>query len=40
MSLIALDSIEDGGFAEVEALVGGDAESLIVHRIGASARVA
>ena len=38
MPLIALDSIEDGGFAEVEALVGGDAESLIVHRVGANAR--
>lgn len=39
MPLITLDSIEDGGFAEVEALIDGDAESLIVHRIGASARV-
>jgi len=38
MTLIALDSIEDGGFAEVEALVDGDAESLIVHRSGATAR--
>lgn len=34
MPLIALDSIEDGGFAEVEALVEGDAESLILHRDG------
>ena len=38
MSLITFDSIEDGGFAEVEALIGGDAESLIVHRNGASVR--
>ena len=38
MALIALDSIEDGGFAEIEALVDGDAESLIVHRNGANAR--
>ncbi len=29
-----LDSIEDGGFAEVEAVVVGDAESLILHRCG------
>ncbi|MGH8027236.1 MAG: Rieske (2Fe-2S) protein [Pseudoxanthomonas sp.] len=39
MGLIALDSIEDGGFAEVEALIDGDAESLIVHRNGANVRV-
>lgn len=38
MPLIALDSIEDGGFAEVEATIDGDAESLIVHRSGASVR--
>lgn len=38
MPLITLDSIEDGGFAEVEALVDGDAESLIVHRNGANVR--
>ncbi|MEO6518464.1 MAG: Rieske (2Fe-2S) protein [Pseudoxanthomonas sp.] len=38
MSLINFDSIEDGGFAEVEALIDGDAESLIVHRHGASVR--
>ena len=33
-SLIALDAIPDGGFAEVEAVVEGDAESLILHRDG------
>lgn len=38
MALITFDSIEDGGFAEVEALVDGDAESLIVHRHGTSVR--
>jgi nitrite reductase/ring-hydroxylating ferredoxin subunit len=36
--VIAFDSIEDGGFAEVEALVDGDAESLIVHRDGQQVR--
>jgi nitrite reductase/ring-hydroxylating ferredoxin subunit len=38
MPLITLDSIEDGGFAEVEASLDGDAESLILHRSGASVR--
>ena len=38
MPLIALDAIEDGGFAEVEALLEGDAESLILHRQGQSVR--
>lgn len=38
MLVIAFDSIEDGGFAEVEALVDGDAESLIVHRDGQQVR--
>lgn len=38
MGLIALDSIENGGFAEIEALIGGDAESLILHRNGANVR--
>lgn len=38
MVLIAFDSIEEGGFAEVEALLDGDAESLIVHRDGQSVR--
>ncbi len=32
--LIALDRIQDGGFAEVEAVLDGDAESLILHREG------
>lgn len=30
--LIAMDAIEEGGFAEVEAVLAGDAESLILHR--------
>ena len=38
MPLIALDAIEDGGFAEVEALLEGDAESLVLHRQGQSVR--
>ena len=38
MVLITLDLIEDGGFAEVEALLDGDAESLIVHRDGHGVR--
>ncbi|MGH8060924.1 MAG: Rieske (2Fe-2S) protein [Pseudoxanthomonas sp.] len=38
MVLITLESIEDGGFAEVEALLDGDAESLIVHRDGHDVR--
>ena len=38
MPLITLDSIEDGGFAEVEASLDGEAESLIIHRSGASVR--
>ncbi|GAB3381517.1 Rieske (2Fe-2S) protein [Lysobacter fragariae] len=37
-SLIALDRIVDGGFAEVEVSIDGDAESLILHREGASVR--
>jgi nitrite reductase/ring-hydroxylating ferredoxin subunit len=37
-ALIALDAIEDGGLAEVEATVDGDAESLILHRDGDSVR--
>ena len=36
--MIAFDSIEDGGFAEIEALVNGDAESLILHRDGQHVR--
>ena len=38
MPLIAFDSLEDGGFAEVEALLDGDAESLILHRDGSGVR--
>lgn len=37
-ALIALDSIADGGFAEVEASIDGDAESLILHRVGQDVR--
>lgn len=36
--LASLDGIEDGGFVETEAVVGGDAESLILHRDGAQVR--
>lgn len=36
--LVALAQIEDGGFAEVEATVEGDAESLILHRDGSDVR--
>lgn len=36
--LITFDSIEDGGFAEVEALVGDDAQSLILYRDGQAVR--
>jgi nitrite reductase/ring-hydroxylating ferredoxin subunit len=38
MVLITLDSIEEGGFVEVEALLDGDAESLILHRDGHGVR--
>jgi len=36
--LIALARIADGGFVEVEATLGGDAESLILHRVGDDVR--
>lgn len=36
--LIAMDAIEEGGFAEVEAVLAGDAESLILHRSGDGVR--
>ena len=36
--LIALSRIPDGGFAEAEALVDGDLESLILHRRGDGVR--
>lgn len=38
MSIIAFDALEDGGFAEIEAVLGGDAESLIVYRDGDTVR--
>lgn len=37
-ALIALDSIADGGFAETEAAIDGDAESVILHREGQDVR--
>lgn len=36
--LTTLDSIEDGGFLEVEATINGDAESLVLHRHGSAVR--
>lgn len=36
--MIRLDSIEDGGFVELEAVLDGDAESVIVHRVGSEVR--
>lgn len=36
--LAAFSQIEDGGFAEAEATIDGDAESLILHREGDSVR--
>ncbi|MDH7453320.1 Rieske (2Fe-2S) protein [Luteimonas composti] len=36
--LLALDAIPDGGFAEVEALVDGEPESLVLHRDGGEVR--
>ena len=32
--MIAFDSMEDGGFVEVDAVLNGDAESLILYREG------
>lgn len=37
-TLASLSQIEDGGFAEAEATVDGDAESLILHRDGDAVR--
>ncbi|MET0280717.1 MAG: Rieske 2Fe-2S domain-containing protein [Steroidobacteraceae bacterium] len=37
-ALIRLDAIAEAGFAEVEALLDGDAESLVLYRDGASVR--
>jgi len=36
--LLALDAIADGGFAEAEALVDGEPESLVLHRSGDEVR--
>lgn len=36
--LLALTELQDGGFAEVEAMIDGDAESLILHRDGEHVR--
>jgi len=36
--LIAVDSLVDGGFAETEALIDGDVESLVLYREGPSIR--
>lgn len=38
MRLSALNDIADGGFAEVEAMIDGDAESLILYRLGEEVR--
>ena len=38
MRLSALNDIVDGGFAEVEATIGDDAESLILYREGGEVR--
>ena len=37
-TLASLSRIEDGGFAEAEATIDGDAESLILHRDGDAVR--
>lgn len=38
LPLIALEQITDGAFAEVEATLDGDAESLVLHRQGDEVR--
>lgn len=38
MRLSALNDITDGGFAEVEAMIDGDAESLVLYRLGDEVR--
>ena len=38
MRLSALNDIDDGGFAEVEATIDGDAESLVLYRVGDEVR--
>lgn len=37
-ALIAVDKITDGGFAEAEVVIDGDAESLVLYREGHSVR--
>ncbi|QNR98172.1 Rieske 2Fe-2S domain-containing protein [Stenotrophomonas sp. 169] len=37
-ALIAVDKITDGGFAEAEVVIDGDAESLVLYREGDSVR--
>jgi len=36
--LIAFDALTDGGFAEMEVVIDGDAESLLLYRDGAQVR--
>ncbi|QNN77867.1 Rieske (2Fe-2S) protein [Pseudoxanthomonas mexicana] len=38
MRLSALNDIAEGGFAEVEATIDGDAESLVLYRLGDEVR--
>ena len=38
MRLSALNDIADGGFSEVEATIDGDAESLVIYRVGDEVR--
>lgn len=38
MRLSALNDIAEGGFAEVEAMIDGDAESLVLYRLGEEVR--
>ena len=38
MRLSALNDIDDGGFAVVEATIDGDAESLVLYRLGDEVR--
>lgn len=38
MRLSALNDIAEGGFAEVEATIDGDAESLVLYRVGDEVR--
>ncbi len=37
-SLLSLDRLADGGFAEVEVTIAGDAESLLLYRAGDAVR--